>query len=207
MIPEDLKKNLSEAYDRQSTQRNQTQTQDWKIHEREAFLQRLKGEKKQSLLEIGSGPGKDSLFFSQKGFDVHATDLSEEMVQRCREKDLKADVMSFDDLQFPEEHFHAVWALNCLLHVPKKNLPEILRGIHSVLKKDGLFYLGVYGGINHEGIWQGDFHDPKRFFSFYEDDTLESILTREFKLETFHKIPMEQSEDGPTHFQGVILRK
>lgn len=207
MIPQDLKKNLSDAYDRQSKQRNQTQTQDWKIHEREAFLQRLRDEKKHTMLEIGAGPGKDSLFFSQNGVDVHATDLSEEMVQRCREKGLKADVMSFDDLQFPAGSFDAVWALNCLLHVPKKNLPEILAGLRRVLKKDGLFYLGVYGGINHEGIWQGDFHEPKRFFSFYDDDILKSILTREFKLEAFHKIPMDEDGDGPTHFQGVILRK
>ncbi|MEC3883525.1 class I SAM-dependent methyltransferase [Halobacillus sp. HZG1] len=207
MIPQDIKKNLSKAYDRQSKQRNQSRTQDWKIKERGAFLEKLKNEKKHSLLEIGSGPGKDSLFFSQEGFNVQATDLSEDMVQLCREKGLKADVMSFDDLQFPESSFDAVWALNCLLHVPKENLPEILRGIRSVLKKDGLFYLGVYGGINHEGIWQKDFHEPKRFFSFYEDEILESILKREFKLEAFHKIPIEEGEDGPTHFQGVILRK
>ncbi|MBX0357252.1 class I SAM-dependent methyltransferase [Halobacillus sp. Nhm2S1] len=207
-MPQDLKKNLSDAYDRQSKQRNQNRTQDWKIHERTDFLQRLRYENKHSLLEIGAGPGKDSLFFSQEGFDVHATDLSKEMVERCREKGLKADVMSFDDLQFPGEHFDAVWALNCLLHVPKKNLPGILTDIRNLLKKDGLFYLGVYGGITHEGIWQNDFHEPKRFFSFYEDDHLESILTKEFTLEAFHKIPMnEEEEDGPSHFQGVILRK
>ncbi|MGR9050975.1 class I SAM-dependent methyltransferase [Halobacillus faecis] len=207
MIPQNLKKNLTVAYDRQSKQRNQSPTQDWKIDERMAFLQRLRDEEKQSLLEIGSGPGKDSLFFSREGLDVYATDLSEEMVEHCREKGLKADVMSFDDLQFPEESFDAVWALNCLLHVPKENLPEVLRGIRSVLKKDGLFYLGVYGGISHEGIWQGDFHEPKRFFSFYEDNILESLLSTEFKLEVFHKIPLDEVEDGPTHFQGVILRK
>lgn len=207
VISKELKQNLSDAYDRESSNRNEVKTQTWKIIERQSFLQTLVHEQKQSLLEIGAGPGKDSLFFAHQGLNVQATDLSEEMVKRCQEKGLKAQVMSFDDLVFPSESFDAVWALNCLLHVPKKALPQILKEIKRILKTDGLFYMGVYGGIDQEGVWDEDFHEPKRFFSFFEDADLEKLLRNYFEVEGFNKIPMNHNNSGPTHFQGFILRK
>lgn len=207
MISQELKQNLSDAYDRESNNRNEVKTQTWKIIERQSFLQTLIHEQKKSLLEIGAGAGKDSLFFEQRGLDVQATDLSEEMIKRCQEKGLKAHVMSFDDLVFPSGSFDAVWALNCLLHVPKKDLPHILMEIKRILKPEGLFYMGVYGGINQEGIWEEDFHDPKRFFSFFEGEDLEKLLQNYFEVEGFNKIPINHNDSGPTHFQGFILRK
>jgi cyclopropane fatty-acyl-phospholipid synthase-like methyltransferase len=207
MISQELKRNLSNAYDRESNNRNEGKTERWKVMERQSFLQTLVHEQKQTLLEIGAGPGKDSLFFAQQGLNVQATDLSEEMIKRCQEKGLKAHVMSFDDLRFPSESVDAVWALNCLLHVPKKDLPHILTEIKRTLKTDGLFYMGVYGGVNQEGIWEEDFHEPKRFFSFFKDADLEKLLRNYFEVERFNKIPMNHNDSGPTHFQGLILRK
>ncbi|SFJ61838.1 Methyltransferase domain-containing protein [Halobacillus dabanensis] len=206
MISQELKQKLSEAYDQESINRNKGETQKWKVIERQSFLQTLAQEQKNSLLEIGAGPGKDSLFFARQGMNVQATDLSEEMVKRCQEKGLKAHVMSFDDLMFPAESFHAIWALNCLLHVPKKDLPHILTEIKRTLKPDGLFYMGVYGGIDQEGVWEEDFHEPKRFFSFFKDADLEKLLQNYFRVERFNKIPMPRNDSGPIHFQGVILR-
>jgi cyclopropane fatty-acyl-phospholipid synthase-like methyltransferase len=49
-----------------------------KFQERENVLQRLKAEGKESLLEIGAGPGRDSLYFQQQGFRVVTIDFSEE---------------------------------------------------------------------------------------------------------------------------------
>lgn len=60
--------------------------------------------------------------------------------------------MSFDDLQFPDRHFDAIWALNCLLHVPKAHIRDVLKEIDRVMKPSGLFYMGLYGGASWEGI-------------------------------------------------------
>ncbi|ARI79236.1 SAM-dependent methyltransferase [Halobacillus mangrovi] len=202
-----LKQQLAEAYNAHSLNRNESEIQDWKLYERASFLHRLTRTYKKKLLEIGAGPGKDSLFFQEAGLHVQATDLSPEMVEHCREKGLQAEVMSFDQLTFQEETFDAVWALNCLLHVPKDQLEGVLMGIKRIMKPGGLFYMGVYGGIDQEGVWDKDFHHPKRFFSFYKDEFLESILTKHFHLEAFHKVPQPSAKNGPTHFQGFILKK
>jgi SAM-dependent methyltransferase len=74
-------------------------------------------------LEIGAGTGNDGLYFQNNGLDVTCTDLSPDMVNLCREKGLKAYVMDFLSLDFPPGSFDAIYALNCLLHVPTRELP------------------------------------------------------------------------------------
>jgi len=195
---------LKQAYDKHAEQRDRGGIEPWKARERERFLHRLKGERRASLLEIGAGPGRDSLYFQEQGLDVTSTDLSEEMVRLCREKGLNARVMDFSRLDFPDESFDAVFALNCLLHVPKAELDGVLGEIRRVLKPDGLFFYGVYGGEETEGIWELDTYEPKRFFAMYEDDAIVRIAERQFAVEDFHTVDL-----GPQalHFQSMLLRK
>jgi len=200
------KSNLREAYDKRASERDSASMQDWKIEERSRFLSLLKQEEKESLLEIGAGPGRDSLFFQKNGLKVLCTDLSPEMVKLCRQKGLDSKVMDFNDLQFPENFFDAVYAMNSLLHLPKKELPAVLRAINVILKNNGLFFMGVYGGVDHQGIWEEDAYEPKRFFSFYEDEHLKKILGKRFGLISFRKIDTAES-DRHLHFQSITMRK
>mgnify|MGYP001488276998 CR=1 FL=1 len=197
---------LRESYDKKAIERDVNELQDWKLKEREVFLNHILHEKHQSILEIGAGPGKDSLYFKQQGLDTFSIDISPEMIKLCKEKGLNAEVMSFYDLDFPDDHFDAIYALNCLLHVPKSRIREVLKEIKRVQKPSGLFYLGVYGGENSEGIWEEDHYRPKRFFSFYDDDALMDLLSEFFFIEYFHIVPRE-IVGGKFHFQSVILRK
>ena len=206
MIYKEIKKSLSETYDKKSGDRNKNPMESWKIKERDIFYSYLKNENKVSLLEIGAGPGRDSLFFHEKGMETLSTDLSPESIELCKEKGLEAKVMSFDHLTIPENQYDAIWALNCLLHVPKRELPNVLKEINRVLKPEGLFYMGVYGGENHEGIWAEDHYEPKRFFSFFEDETIKEVLSKVFTIEKFTCVPKEVI-GGKFHFQSIILRK
>jgi SAM-dependent methyltransferase len=196
--------NLILSYDRQAEQRNQGGLEDWKIIERGEFLRLLKSEQKNSLLEIGAGHGRDSRFFQDNGLQVTCIDLSPEMVRLCQQKGLDAHLMDMLELNFPADSFDAVYALNSLLHLPKVELPIVLQNIRRVLKQTGLFFLGVYGGYDFEGIWEKDSYDPKRFFSFYSDENLQRIVTPSFQLLSFKQIA---SGDGDLHFQSLTLRK
>ena len=201
----EIKANLQKSYNADAARRDQGVKSDWKIEERAHFLALLQKEAASTLLEIGAGPGYDSLFFSENGLDVTATDLSPEMVKLCLQKGITAHVRDFYNLGFPAESFDAVWALNCLLHVPSADLPQVLTNIQSVLKPGGLFYYGVYGGVDEEGIYENDRLEPKRWFTRYLDDDLKAAVDSFFKIEYFKAIPLE--DDGPGHFQSMILRK
>lgn len=202
----DNQNQLKNAYNKQANQRNQATTEAWKVKERNRFLKLVQDEEKTSLLEIGAGPGNDSLYFKENGLKTFSTDLSPEMITLCKEKGLEAVEMSFYDLTFPSNHFDAIYALNCLLHVPKAELEDVLIELKRVLQPGGLFYLGVYGGKNSEGIWEDDVYEPKRFFSFYEDDALQTLLTAHFSIESFQVISKEVI-GGNLAFQSVVLRK
>jgi SAM-dependent methyltransferase len=199
-----LSDSLREAYDRAAEKREQGTVPLWKTQEREQFLSWLEKENKCRLLEIGAGTGKDGLFFQAHGLQVVCVDLSPENVRLCQEKGLTALEMDLMNLDFPVSSFDAVYAFNSLLHVPKAQLNAVLVRIREVLRPSGLFYYGVWGGIETEGVYEGDDYEPKRFFALYGDEHIQTIVSAFFDLLDFKSVPTGQPE---LHFQSMILRR
>lgn len=196
---------LRAAYsDESAAQRDNTAKDDWKLVERQQFLTLLQQEGKRTLLEIGAGTGQDSLFFQQNGLRVVCTDLSPDMIALCRAKGLEAYVMDFLHLDFAPASFDAIYALNCLLHVPGAALPTVLEKIRDLLHPSGLFFLGVYGGFEKEGINEQDYHQPPRFFSFHTDEFMKDAVAPYFELVSFKSIPLPEKS---RHFQSMTLRR
>lgn len=193
LVYQSIKQELRKTYDLSATDRDGREISLWKQEERQSFLELIKKEQKTTLLEIGAGPGKDSRFFQDHDLQVISTDLSPQMVQLCRAKGLEAYVMDFLNLNFPDTHFDAVYALNCLLHVPKVELPAVLTAIHRILKPSGLFFMGVYGGYASEGIWQDDHLTPQRYFSLYPDDQIQAIVSNTFTVHDFKIVKLPES--------------
>lgn len=198
---QDVLDSLRVSYDGRAAWRDQQEKESWKLAERATFLGRVLDDGGGRLLEIGAGPGHDSAFFASHGLQVVATDLSPAMVGFCRQKGLDAHVMDFLHLDFPAGSFDAVFALNCLLHVPNADLPDVLAAIRAVLRPGGWLYLGVWGGNGHEGPTRGDQHEPARFFSLRTDEQIRDFATRYFSLVDFHVI-----ERGQRHFQSLTMR-
>jgi SAM-dependent methyltransferase len=201
----ELRLALRRAYARQAGARDRRSIQPWKIAERQNFLERLQAAGAHSLLEIGAGTGQDAEFFAAHGLQVLATDLTPENVAACRQKGLEARVMDVCALDLPDAQFDAAFSLNCLLHLPKSEFPKALSEISRVLKPGGLFYLGLYGGQDSEGIYEDDTYEPKRFFSFWSDEGLKNHLEEFFEVISFNVIPLE--EDPELIFQSVSLKK
>ena len=205
MMYEQIIDSLRQAYDNHAAQRDARGLDAWKIAERADFLALLKAEGKHDLLEIGGGPGHHAAWFHDQGLAVVMTDLSPEMVRLARLKGVDARVMDFLNLDFPPASFDAVFALNCLLHVPSADLPRVLAAIHRLLRPGGLFFYGVYGGYSFEGIFADDHHDPARYFVFYPDDKLRQQVATLFDEVVFRAIPLEEEEKA--HFQALTLRR
>ncbi|SCG53051.1 class I SAM-dependent methyltransferase [Micromonospora humi] len=193
---------LREAYDARASWRDALTKEPWKLAERQAFRNRLAPGAR--LLEIGAGTGQDGVYFQQEGFAVVATDLSPAMVEHCRAKGIEAHVMDFLHLDFPADSFDAVFAMNCLLHVPNHDLPAVLAAIRTVLRPGGLFFVGVYGGNESaEGPKSDDEHGPPRFFSWRTDEQLLGFATAWFDVVDFHSIGVGRGH----RFQSLTLRR
>jgi SAM-dependent methyltransferase len=194
---------LRQAYDTRAAWRDGLDKEPWKLAERQAFRDRLAPGAR--LLEVGAGPGQDSAYFQREGLAVVAADLSPVMVEHCRAKGLEAHVMDFLHLDFPAGSFDAVFALNCLLHVPNHDLPTVLASIRAVLRPDGLFFVGVYGGEeDREGPLDGDQHVPPRFFSWRTDERLLGFAAAaRFDVVDFHPVDTGRGY----RFQSLTLRR
>ena len=163
-------------------------------------------ENKKTLLELGAGAGYDSQFFMNNGMQVVAVDLSGEMVKICKEKSIEAYELDFYHLSSLGKKFDCIWAMNTLLHVPKADLPAVLTEIKSVLAEDGLFYMGVYGGVDSESEYvRAEVSDAPRFFSYHSEENLKFTLEKYFCIISFEQF--EISRGTETHiFQSVILK-
>lgn len=200
-----LRNDLRESYDQRAHERESSTMQEWTIREHSNFLFALQRANQRRLLEIGAGTGRDGRYFQDQGFEVVCIDLSPAMIELCRQKGLTAYVIDMGRIDFPEYSFDAIYSMNSLLHLTKEEFPEILNRINGLLRADGIVYIGVYGGYDHEGVWDNDSYIPQRFFSFFSDEKLGHEVSKVFDVLTFNRVFFE--EDGPLHFQSLILRK
>lgn len=120
-------------------------------YEKLAYLPRLvnfdsyRGKK---LLEIGCGAGIDMVHFVRAGALVTGVDLSQTAIdlacQNLAQNRLSADlhVMNGEALEFPDDHFDAVYAHGVLQYTADTN--KMMSEIHRVLKPGGEAILMLY---------------------------------------------------------------
>ncbi|MEC0373137.1 class I SAM-dependent methyltransferase [Paenibacillus chibensis] len=113
-------------------------------------------------------------------------------------------VMDFYNLDFADRSFDAVYAMNCLLHVPKTQPPGVPRETKRVLKPQGLFYLGLCGVMSTDVNLGAGHFEPKRYFAMYPDVEIQWIIKGYFQIEDFYTL---DTGEGSPHFQGMLLRK
>lgn len=154
----------------------------FKRTEREAFLAQLRAHDAERLLEIGAGTGNHGAAFQASGLQVVCSDLTPEMAAHCASIGLPAFAADFLHLGVRPASMDAVFAMNCLLHVPRADLSLVVSRIAEVLRPGGLLYVGQYGGFDREAIFPDDGYEPKRFFSYLSDESLRGLLEPWFEL-------------------------
>jgi len=204
-----FKEELKKAYDKDAKRRDSLadKRERWKLDTRQHFVDLIKSGDGKSVLELGSGAGLDAIFFKDCGFEVLATDLSSGMIKMCQKRGINAKVVDLYNLKKLGKTFDAIYSMNVLLHVPKKDIKSVLDGIYDTLNYGGLFFYGVYGGINEEKIITDKTKmGLPRFFSFLSDDFLLNLVKEKFEVLEFKTINIG-SDDSNFHFQSLFLEK
>ncbi|HDR3523474.1 class I SAM-dependent methyltransferase (plasmid) [Bacillus cereus] len=193
------KKTLLNVYNQDYLKGYGKKQSEWKKSQSEYFGGFLKTYNKTSILDLGCGRGNESLFFQEQGYDVTSIDLSEEAVNICISRGLKAIQMDFYSLSFPDSSFDAIFAQSSIVHVPKNNLDIVLNEVYRCLKQDGLFFLGLY-----KGYFEGElFRNKDRYFSMYQMDEIQTHLESKF-------IILDENHFRPTRLEryvSLILKK
>ena len=130
------------------------------------FLSRMKDGG--TILDYGSGSGRDSAYFINKGFSVDSLDGSAEMkAQAERLFGIKVKLASFLSLE-EKDKYDGIWAQASILHLEEHDLRVALTLIERALKRDGVFYSSFRKGEGdgyENGRWYTNMTE-RRFLSF-----------------------------------------
>jgi SAM-dependent methyltransferase len=100
-----------------------------------------------NILDLGCGLGRHSIFFAEKGFEVHSFDLSEsglkKFMEQIENKNLNINIKYGDMLSLPyeDDYFDCILAYHSIYHTDSSGMKQIISEIYRVLKKDGEAFL------------------------------------------------------------------
>jgi SAM-dependent methyltransferase len=177
--------------------------QDYISQDLELFLKMLNGKR---ILDLGSGPGRDSLIFKERGFNPICVDISKSMIELCKQKGLEAYEMDMENLSFEDRSFDGVWAYTSLLHLPKDRIENVLSKIKDILKDDGVLYLGMCEGSS-EGFSNNRWNNHRRYFSLYEKEELEKILSKSFEIIHFSRVDFGSQKSYNQIYINFLCKK
>lgn len=141
-----------------------------------------------NILDVGCGTGRDTYQFLKRGYAVTAVDASPAMLRECSRKlrDARQDSKNqntrqaatascsleatFDEIKF-RNRFDGVWAAAALLHVPSRQMEDILRKLLQALKPNGILFMSFKYG-------QGEHEYDARFYSYYGIRNIRTLLKR-----------------------------
>lgn len=121
------------------------------------------------ILDFGCGSGRDAKAFLDQGYQVDAVDGSPELC--CIASGLigkPVKQMLFDDLSVSNQ-YDGIWACASILHLPRRDLVDVLPKISNALKTDGVLYASFKYG-SYEGMRDG------RYFTDFTEESMGNLM-------------------------------
>lgn len=127
--------------------------------------------KKNKILDVGCGTGKNLEAFSRFG-TAWGIDSSKEAILFCKRRNLKRAVTgTVEKIPFLREYFECVTTLDVLEHVDDS---KSIKEIHRVLKNKGLLIITVPAFPSLWSKWDNVLHHKRR----YTKRNLQTLLNR-----------------------------
>ena len=136
-----------------------------------------------TILDIGFGSGRDSLYFKSKGYEVYGIDPEEVFIKRAEQLglehiyQLRAEDMDFNNM------FDGIWACASLLHISSKILKKVFDKCLAALKSGGIMYASFKYG-DFEGERNGRYYldlNEKTIKSFVKIPIVEMAITEDVR--------------------------
>ena len=136
----------------------------------------------QRVLDLGSGPGDASVYLKEKfGITPECVDISPAMLELCASKGLPIRQGDFSNLPDADESVTGVFMNFSFLHIPKSEIPEVLREINRVICYEGVLQVTLFEGQG-EGFEKKTKYLHPRFFSYYQQTELRDIVGEQFEI-------------------------
>lgn len=154
-----------------------------------------------SILDLGCGSGRDSLAFKNFGYQVKATDSSEELVEKARQlTGLPVQLENFYELSELNQ-YDGIWACASLLHCERKRLPEVLEKILNALKVNGICYMSFKYGA-------GERYKDGRQFTDMDESQAQSLLKKFDNILLLQQwITIDKRPDHNEDWLNIVFQK
>lgn len=154
------------------------------------------------ILDFGCGSGRDTRYFLEKGYQVDATDGSEELCKIASDfTGIKVKQMLFEEL-CDVDKYDGIWACSSILHLSKRLLLSVLKKMAVALKDSGVLYTSFKYG-DFEGERNG------RFFTDFTIETFKEYIQEipELQIEECWITSDVRPGRGEEKWLNLILRK
>ena len=151
--------------------------------------------------DLGCGPGHVARYLHDLGANVTGIDLSPRMVELARSLSPGIEFQQGDmtDLRPAGLPWAGIVAFYSIIHIPRKQVTDLLRGLRQTLSPSGLLLLSFHigRGTDHKDEWWGksvsvDFH-------FFEADEMEGYLKAAgFEIEESIERPPYEGVEFPS---------
>jgi len=151
-----------------------------------------------NILEIGCGQGRDAIFFSTLGHNVHGFDISVNAVNYVKsiKESMKLENLNVfvhdveKPLPFKEDSFDFIYSNLALQFFDVGRLSQILGNISSVIKKNSLFLFSTkkFGDKYYDfgnKISENAFEYKGITRYFFTEKELRNLLSQKFEIITF----------------------
>ena len=140
------------------------------------FFEKYLDKNTKTILDIGFGSGRDSLYFSKK-YEVYSIDPIEEFCEHAKSLGLSnVYCMRVQDMDYTNM-FDGIWACASLLHIPTYEMVDVLNRCYNALKDNGIMYCSFKHG-EYEGERKGRYFldlIEERFRQFVEKTKFEIL--------------------------------
>ena len=205
--------NLKETYNKIAEDwHKQHKDDDWWVEGTDKFISFLKPN--DLVFDVGCGGGTKSKYLINKGLKVFGIDFSEKMIEIAKREAPEAKFLAMDvkDLVNLDREFDGILAQAILLHIPKKEIPAVLKTLISKLKPDGYLYVAVKEtkpGQNEEEVKTEDDlgYKYQRFFSYFIPDEIKKYLIDSGLKIVYENILSGQRSATKTRWIQIIGQK
>ena len=182
--PQDLERITARTLEhyRRNAERFQEGTQDHDVRQNvAALLDHIAGVPPFTILDLGCGPGRDLITFAKLGHRPVGLDGAAPFVALARAASgCEVWEQDFLKLELPAGRFDGIFANASLFHVPRQELPRVLRDLRESLKPCGVLFSSNPRGDDEEG-WSGN-----RFGVHFRQETWRRLLTDAGFIELAH---------------------
>ncbi|MFA6421974.1 MAG: class I SAM-dependent methyltransferase [Candidatus Buchananbacteria bacterium] len=171
----------------------------------------IKNKKLETVLDLGCGGGRDSKYFSQKGYKVVALDI---MVSQSQQEKLKHDHIKFiksdiRNIKIKNDSFDIIYAHLSLHYFDDRTTDKIFSKLYKILKPGGYIFIKCKS-INDPLFGKG----KKIEENIYKSDYLRHFFSKNYmneKLKNFKIIKIFKTNvfkhPGKASFIEAFARK